>query len=159
MAAAAITTRPATGQAQRGRRFCFAGTPEVYFQKEIDNSRLVKVDDPRRARENRVLVVTLLIAFSLVMVYAYQHLKAIDYGYQIEQLRSEHASLEKVNSELRLQESQLSSPQRIHEQALSLGMVDAEPGQIVMLDASAPRMPQGGAMVAAVQHYSVISHQ
>jgi hypothetical protein len=29
----------------------WAGTPEVYFSKPIDNSRLVQVEDPRRGRE------------------------------------------------------------------------------------------------------------
>ena len=33
------------------RKSCWLGTPEIYFRKTIDNSRLVKVEDPRRARE------------------------------------------------------------------------------------------------------------
>ena len=33
------------------RKSCWLGTPEIYFRKTIDNSRLVKVEDPRRERE------------------------------------------------------------------------------------------------------------
>lgn len=150
--AAAVMDR----QMERGRRFCFAGTPEVYFQKEIDNTRLVKMDDPQRARENRVLVVSLLIAFLLVMVYAYQHLKAIDYGYQIEQLRTERAQLEKANSELRAKESRLSSPERIEALARGMGLQDPEPGQISLVDAARP-LTKGPVVASA--HYAVASPQ
>ena len=30
------------------RKSCWIGTPEIYFAKPIDNSRLVKVEDPGR---------------------------------------------------------------------------------------------------------------
>jgi len=49
MAAAAATIRSAVPVAER--RSFWTGTPEIYFSKAIDNSRLVKVEDPRRNRE------------------------------------------------------------------------------------------------------------
>ncbi len=33
------------------RKSCWLGTPEIYFRKSIDNSRVVKIEDPRRERE------------------------------------------------------------------------------------------------------------
>ena len=48
MAAAAATMRGAFPAAER--RSFWTGTPEIYFAKAIDNSRLVKVEDPRRNR-------------------------------------------------------------------------------------------------------------
>jgi len=36
------------------RRSVAGITPEFYFQKTIDNSRLVKISDPRRRREIRI---------------------------------------------------------------------------------------------------------
>src|SRR5450432_1396407 len=33
------------------RKRTWTGTPEVYFAKAIDNSRLVKVENPQRSRE------------------------------------------------------------------------------------------------------------
>ena len=40
------------------RKSCWLGTPEIYFRKTIDNSRLVKVEDPRREREMRPFGIT-----------------------------------------------------------------------------------------------------
>ena len=69
------------------RKSCWLGTPEIYFRKTIDNSRLVKVEDPRREREMKYFGVALCCLFLLVMGYALQHFRAIEYGYKIETLR------------------------------------------------------------------------
>ena len=70
------------------RKPCWTGTPEIYFAKPIDNSRLVKVEDPRRSREMRQFGVALGCLFLLVMTYTWQHFKAIEYGYKIESLKN-----------------------------------------------------------------------
>ena len=49
MATAAAVMRGALPAARRNT--FFTGTPEIYFAKAIDNSRLVKVEDPGRNRE------------------------------------------------------------------------------------------------------------
>src|ERR1700761_6572850 len=59
-------------------------TPEVFFTKHIDNSRIVKADDPERQREMRMFTMTMTLLFALVMVYVWQHFSAIEMGYQIE---------------------------------------------------------------------------
>ena len=69
------------------RKSCWLGTPEIYFRKTIDNSRLVKVEDPRRGREMKYFGLALCCLFLLVMGYALQHFRAIEYGYKIETLR------------------------------------------------------------------------
>src|SRR4051794_14804292 len=79
------------------------GTPEIYFAKPIDNSRLVRVADPARLREMAMFAVACSVLFSLMMVYAWQHFSAVEYGYKIEQLRSQRESLVEVNRELRLE--------------------------------------------------------
>ena len=66
------------------RRSFWTGTPEIYFSKAIDNSRLVKVEDPRRNREMKQFGTALGVLFLLVFTYAWQHFKAIEYGYRIE---------------------------------------------------------------------------
>jgi hypothetical protein len=48
---AAATAVGQVSAKSKGRKPCWVGTPEVYFSKSIDNSRLVKVEDPRRGRE------------------------------------------------------------------------------------------------------------
>ncbi|MEY2395430.1 MAG: hypothetical protein QOF94_1775, partial [Acidobacteriaceae bacterium] len=78
-AAAAMNSAPAPR-----RNTFFTGTPEIYFAKAIDNSRLVKVEDPGRNREMKQFGTALACLFLLVFTYAWQHFRAIEYGYQIE---------------------------------------------------------------------------
>src|ERR1035438_8588115 len=96
--------------ASNRRKSCWLGTPEIYFRKTIDNSRLVKVEDPRRAREMRIFGFTLCCLFLLVMRYALQHFRAIEYGYKIETLRSQRDPLqphELQETERRAEEARL----------------------------------------------------
>ena len=79
MAAAAATIRGAIPAAER--RSLWTGTPEIYFSKAIDNSRLVKVEDPRRTRDMKQFCTAMDVLFVLVFTYAWQHFKAIEYGY------------------------------------------------------------------------------
>src|SRR5690242_21714734 len=89
------------------------GTPEVFFDKEIDNSRLVKIADRKRNREIVALSATLAIFFALVMVYAWQHFSAVEYGYRIEALKTQRDGLAEANRALRLEQASLTDPQRI----------------------------------------------
>src|ERR1035438_2197182 len=98
--------------ASNRRKSCWLGTPEIYFRKTIDNSRLVKVEDPRRAREMRIFGFTLCCLFLLVMGYALQHFRAIEYGYKIETLRSQRDGLAGMNQALRLEEASWRDPER-----------------------------------------------
>ena len=75
------------------RKRTWTGTPEIYFAKAIDNSRLVKVEDPQRSREMKQFGVALSCLFLLVMTFAWQHFKAIEYGYKIEALRVQRDGL------------------------------------------------------------------
>src|SRR6202162_6566725 len=116
MSAAVATRIPRTG-----RQSCWLGTPEIYFRKSIDNSRLVKVEDPRRGREMKFFGFALCCLFLLVMGYALQHFRAIEYGYKIEELRSSRSDLTEMNRALRLEEASLRDPERIDVMARSLG--------------------------------------
>src|SRR5438309_11365697 len=60
-------------------------TPEVFFAKHIDNTRLVKADDPVRKREMRTFSVTMSVLFVLVMVYVWQHFSAIEVAYKVQE--------------------------------------------------------------------------
>ena len=91
----------------------WTGTPEVYFAKPIDNSRLVKVENPQRSREMKQFGAALACLFLLVMTFAWQHFKAIEYGYKIEALRAQRDSLSELNRDLRLEEASLRDPERI----------------------------------------------
>jgi cell division protein FtsL len=128
----------------RRRKPCWLGTPEIYFRKTIDNSRLVKVEDPRREREMKYFGLALCCLFLLVMGYALQHFRAIEYGYKIETLRSERDGLTEMNRALRLEEASLRDPERIDLKARKLGLQPPQPGQVLRMDspsdAAAPVM-------------------
>ena len=118
------------------RQSCWLGTPEVYFRKAIDNSRLVKVEDPRRAREMKYFGLALCLLFLLVMGYALQHFRAIEYGYKIESLRSERDGLVEMNRALQLEEASLRDPGRIDVMARKLGLQSPQPGQVIRMESS-----------------------
>ena len=122
---------------QAGRRQSFwIGTPEIYFAKNIDNSRLVKIEDPRRGREMRQFAIALSCLFLLVMTYAWQHFKAIEYGYRIESLKIERDSMAEMNHALRLEDASLRDPERIDLLARRMGLVPPEPGQVIRMEGS-----------------------
>src|SRR5271156_218574 len=132
MAAAAATIRGA--YPDTGRRSLWTGTPEIYFSKAIDNSRLVKVEDPRRNREMKQFGTALACLFLLVFTYAWQHFKAIEYGYQIESAKRELSNLNEMNRALRLEDASLRDPERIDVMARRMGLVPPQPGQVIRLD-------------------------
>ena len=111
-------------------------TPEVFFTKHIDNSRIVKADDPERRHEMRTFAATMGLLFVLVMVYVWQHFSAIEVGYQIERQKTQVEQMAEENRQLRLTEAQLSDPGRIDQIARQLGMDTPQPGQFVRPDGS-----------------------
>jgi hypothetical protein len=135
MAAAAATIRCSVPAAER--RSLWAGTPEIYFAKAIDNSRLVKVEDPRRNREMKQFCTAMAFLFLLVFTYAWQHFKAIEYGYQIESAKRELAVITEMNHALRLEDASLRDPERIDLLARRMGLVPPEPGQVIRMEGSA----------------------
>jgi len=131
MAAAAATIH---GEVPAQRRSFWTGTPEIYFAKAIDNSRLVKVEDPRRNREMKQFCTAMAFLFVLVFTYTWQHFKAIEYGYQIESAKRELASITEMNHALRLEDASLRDPERIDLLARRMGLVPPEPGQVIRLE-------------------------
>ncbi|HTZ57295.1 MAG TPA: hypothetical protein VMB49_04325 [Acidobacteriaceae bacterium] len=128
---------------QRAKR---GPTPEVFYAKRLDNSRLVKAADPVRVREMRTFTAAMTILFVIVMFYGLQHFSAIEYGYRVEAEKQQRTQLEEQNRELRLSEAQLCDPHRIDQMARRLGLDAPRPGQVVSgddsFDSSAPVMAQ-----------------
>ena len=136
------------------RNSCWLGTPEIYFRKTIDNSRLVKVEDPHRACEMKYFGIALCCLFLLVMGYALQHFRAIEYGYKIETLRSQREDLTNMNRALRLEEASLRDPERIDVMARKLGLQSPQPGQVLRMDAVADA---AAPVMASVTPVAVVS--
>jgi hypothetical protein len=146
MAAAAATFQGAVPAIER--RSLWTGTPEIYFTKTIDNSRLVKVEDPRRSREMKHCGTALACLFLLVFTYAWQHFKAIEYGYLIESAKRELSEKTEMNRALRLEDASLRDPERIDVLARRMGLVPPQPGQVIRMDSS-PADAQGPVMASA----------
>jgi cell division protein FtsL len=149
-----MATAAASLRSVRRCKPCWMGTPEIYFAKSIDNSRLVKIEDPRRSREMSQFGVALSCLFLLVMTYTWQHFKAIEYGYKIESLKSERNGLLEMNRAYRLEEASLRSPDRIDKLARDSGMQPPQAGQVMRMDSS---LPNNGTPVVASAAVSVIS--
>lgn len=127
------------------RRSIAGITPEFYFQKTIDNSRLVKVSDPQRRREIRIFSAAVAALFMVMMFYAWQHFSSIEYGYRIEAQKAERDRLTEVNRALTLEAASLRDPGRIDALARKMGLESTQPGQVIRLnpeDVGAPIMAQ-----------------
>jgi hypothetical protein len=135
---------------RRGRR---GPTPEALFTKRIDNSRLVKANDPARAREMRSFAYAMAFFLSLVMGYGWQHFSAIECGYRIESEKQQMQQLEEQNRQLRLTEAQLADPARIDTMARNLGLTAPQPGQVVHPNAATDSA--SGSAVVAESHPAV----
>ena len=119
-------------QAQRRRR---VRTPEFYFAKHFDNTRLVKASDPVRVREMRVFSAAVAVLFSLVMIYGLQHFYAIESSYSVESEKQTLDQLREQNRQLHLNEAELTQPGRIDQMARQLGLAEPQPGQVIYSDA------------------------
>lgn len=151
--AATLSSVPEEAAAAPPPRRYMPGAPEIYFAKAIDNSRLVKVTDPRRRREMKVFSIVLVVLLALVMVYLCQHFSAIDYGYKIEKLRSQRDHLNEANRALKLEEASLRDPGRIDVLAKAMGLQTPQAGQVQAMDA--PALSGGPVMARAA--VSVVS--
>jgi hypothetical protein len=135
------------------RRSVAGITPEFYFQKNIDNSRLVRMADPQRRREVRMFSAVVAVFFMLAMFYTWQHFRSIEYGYQIEAQKTEHDRLVEMNRTLKLEEAGLRDPGRIDVLARRMDLEPPRPGQVIRLDSETP----GGApIVASISTVAVI---
>lgn len=139
---ARVAARNAELMAQQRSRRRGIRTPEVFFSKTFDNSRLVKVADPVRVHEMRLFTAAVTVLFSLVMVYGLQHFSAIEIGYRVESEKQAVDQLREEHRQLKLSEAQLTQPGRIDTMARQLGLAAPQPGQVVhpssRLDPSAP---------------------
>jgi cell division protein FtsL len=139
------------------RKTSWTGTPEIYFSRPIDNSRLVKVENPQKSREMKQFGFALTCLFLLVMTFAWQHFRAIEYGYKIETLRMQRDGLLEVNRALRLEEASLRDPERIDTLARKMGLQSPQAGQVLHMDTAVPDSTTP--VMASVEPVSVDSQE
>lgn len=122
---------------------------DFHYVQNVDNSRVVRVADPRRRREQWLLAVAIATTFVLLFGYAWQNYRMIGLGYQIEDARQAETGLTQWNQALRLEQASLRDPIRIYTLAEDrLGMASARPGQVAALETT-PLTPQTGGAVLA----------
>ena len=136
-------------------RRAWPGSPEIYFPQAIDNSRLVKVADVQRRREMGQFAIALVVLFGFVMLYAWQHFSAIEYGYKIEAAKTQREALSESNRELRLELASLRDPERIDGLARKMGLETPQVGQVVRIDPTEKDL--GGPVLARASDVAVIS--
>jgi cell division protein FtsL len=147
--AAAAGDRPSPKSSSKHR---WGGvTPEIYFNKAIDNSRLVRVADPKRAKEMTMFSIAVAVLFFFTMIYAWQHLSSIEYGYKIEVQKNERDALLEQNRALRLEEASLRDPERIEQLATRMGLVAPQAGQVMHLEATQEPTTPVMARVSGIQ--------
>jgi cell division protein FtsL len=132
------------------------GAPEIYFHKAIDNSRLVRTADPIREREMRIFTATVVLCFLMLFGYVGQHLRSIEYGYKIEDLRATRDQLADVNRTLKLEEATLKDPERINALAGQMGLALPAVGQVQRMD-NAGALGSGAPVMARANNISVVS--
>ena len=130
------------------------GAPEIYFNKTIDNTRLVRVADPERRRELALFTFALTMLTLFTFMYLWQHFSSIEYGYKIEALRSQRDQLTDVQKTLRLEEASLKDPERIDAIARRMGMQMPVAGQGQHMEQGGE---VGGPVMARAAGVSVVS--
>ena len=134
---------------------CYSVTPEIYLPKPIDNSRLVRVADPRRRRELRWFCCALCLLGLLLLGFCWQHYSSIQYGYLNETVRQQCDQLREANRQLQLQEAQLREPRRIDTLAQQMGLKAPIAGQFITIGGA--RSDNAGPVVAQATAISVVS--
>jgi len=141
-----IAERNALRLARQAALRRLARTPEIFFVKYIDNSRLVKAPDPVRARQIRIFSAAVVVLFSLIFFYGVQHFYALECSIRVEAEKHNVDQLREENRQLRLTQAELADPARIDKMARLIGLQAPEPGQIVQEhispDSNSPALAQ-----------------
>jgi len=139
MATAAVTFPVTRTKARRPRHQRVAGQatlPLVFAWKPVDNSRLRREVNPEHRRECLALMGLVGTVFIFVFLVALQHFQCVRLGYEIEQSKSQRATLEEWNHQLRLEEASLADPQRIDALARQEGLTSPSPQQVIRVGPS-----------------------
>jgi cell division protein FtsL len=80
----------------------------------------------------------------MLLLFVWERVDIVRVGYRVEQLKTKKISLQREQDELRVKVSALTAPDRIAKAATEkLGMVQPQPGQVVMVSAAGPSLALG----------------
>ncbi len=112
----------------------FANEDIYLWVRKIDNTRVVRRDDPAASFLCWKLIGTCFAAAVLLIAVLLPSAYSLAAGYQIEQLKEEGQKLSNELSALELEQTSLISPQRMEELARMQQFVDPAPEKLVYLD-------------------------
>lgn len=117
--------------------------------KRIDNSRVIRADDPHTPRVCWRLIggasASAVLLIGMLLPSGYRLMA----GYQLEELRKENDRLSRQQSELETAEHKLLNPERLAELAKLQDFVDPDPGRIVHLPERSTTQTAVAAVVSA----------
>ena len=125
-------------QARAARGDCrvptFANDDIYFYVKRIDNSRVVRAQDPTAGGACWKMIGSVVAAAVLLVAVLLPSAYSLLAGYQVQALRQEAQNLESEYAALELQEASLLSPARMEELARIQEFVDPAPDKVVYLE-------------------------
>lgn len=104
------------------------------YVKRIDNSRVLREEDPAARKIAWRLIGSTFAFAAIVIALLLPSLNRLMAGYKVEALRQERTRLELDRAALELQETKLLSPARLEELARMQRFVDPAPEAVVYLE-------------------------
>ncbi len=132
---------------------------DIYlFSKRIDNSRIVRQQDPAARGECWSVVAAAAIVLLLFGSVIAPHVGSVLAGYKLEALKQERQTLLDQRRELAVREAALLSPNRLHELAKEQNLTNPAADQVIHLENQARegnfakvQSPAGSATVDGVR--------
>ena len=112
----------------------FANEDVFFFTKRIDNSRIVRQQDPAAGRACWGTIGASLAGAVALVAVMLPALYSAFAGYKLEELRAEKTTLMHERVLLDLQEAKFLNPQHLQELANKQSFVDPDPRKIVYLE-------------------------
>ena len=112
----------------------FANDDIYFYVKRIDNSRVVRAQDPEARGTCWKMIGSVTAAAALLVGVLLPSAYSLLAGYQVQSLRQEAQRLNAEFASLELQEAQLLSPARMEELARIQEFIDPAPDKVVYLE-------------------------
>ena len=127
---------PGHAQPSCGRRKGSDDVKTTYaVRRPVANSYLVRQRDRKRRRELGVVLLAVLPVAVVLLGDVWLNAELLDVGYEVHQLEQSLEELERVQSQLEIELSYLSSPQQVRTRATTeLGMAPASLNQMIFAE-------------------------
>lgn len=133
-AASAPQYRPPERMAPECRIRPFPNEDIYFFVKKVDNTRVVREEDPQAPRVCWKLIGGASAAAVLLIGLLVPGAYALVAGYTLETLKSEREQLQAELAKLEVKQAELTSPERLAKLAQMQEFYDPEPGRVIYVD-------------------------